>query len=99
MLYFGSKDPIAVRRLIGAVLLAFICFLPLHQHFFTPAPQFAKECSCYGGGKTQVGLAPAAADWAPNCYALFIAVYESQVFDWRFIESLGIRAPPSALLA
>jgi hypothetical protein len=87
------------RRLIGATLLAFIFFLPLHQHFFTAAPQFTKECSCYGGARTQASLALAPAACIPSFNAFSIAIYEPQVFDWRFIESLGIRAPPSTFLS
>jgi len=94
-----SKRAVGARRLIGATLLAFVFFLPLHQHFFTPTPQFAKECSCYGGGRTQVGLATAPADWTPNFHAFVIAVYQSEVSTWLFSESRNIRAPPSTFLA
>ena len=99
MLDSSSKNAIGARRLIGATLLAFVFFLPLHQHFFTPTPQFAKECSCYGGARTQADLALAPVDCTPSFHALFIAVYESQVSTRHFSESRNIRAPPSSFLA
>jgi hypothetical protein len=86
------------RRLIGLGVLAFVFFLPLHQHFFTPASQFSKECSCYAGGRTQVGLALTPAGCLPSFQAFFIAVYLPQVFSGLSAEFESIRAPPSTFV-
>jgi hypothetical protein len=82
-------------RLIGAVALFFVFFLPLHLHFSTPIAQVNKECSCYYGGRTQAGLAPAQADWTPTFQASSIVLLEPQVIRWHSFDSYAIRAPPS----
>jgi len=89
------KRALNSRRLIGAVLFLAVFFLPLHSHAFTVTAQLGKECSCYHGGRTQVGLAPAQADWTPTFQASLIAVHESQVVGYSSVDSHAIRAPPA----
>lgn len=89
------KRSLDSRRLAAAVLLLAVFFLPLHFHPAISSAQVSKECSCYHGGRTQGGLAPAAADWTPTFQVLFIAVYEPQILGWLSISSHTIRAPPS----
>ena len=83
------------RRLAAVVLLLAVFFLPLHFHSLTLAAQVTKECSCYQGGRTQVGLAPASVDWTPAFQPTFIVVYEPQILSWLSIAAHTIRAPPA----
>ena len=83
------------RRLAAVVILLAVFFLPLHFHFFTLTSQVSKECSCYQGGRTQVGLAPVQADWVPTFQASSIVLPEPQVFGWFSVDSHAIRAPPA----
>lgn len=83
------------RRLATVVLLLAVFFLPLHSHSFTVTAQLSKECSCVHGNRTQIGLAPAAADWVPTFQASSIVLPEPQVFGWFSVDSHAIRAPPA----
>jgi len=89
------KRALNSRRLIGIVLFLAVFFLPLHSHAFTVTAQLGKECSCYHGGRTQVGLAPVTADWAPNFQPYLFVSYEPRVFDYSSVDSHAIRAPPA----
>ena len=90
------KRGVGPHRVAAVILLLAVFFLPLHSHSFTPTAQVTKECSCYHGGRTQAGLAPALADWTPSLQASLIVAYEPQVLGWLSIKSHTIRAPPSA---
>jgi len=84
------------RRLAAALVLLAVFFLPLHFHSVTPAAQVSKECSCYHGGRTQVGLAPDSGDWTPTFQPSFLVIVEPKVFVWLSIPSHTIRGPPSS---
>ena len=86
---------IGSRHLIASLLLLAVFFLLLHLHFFTSTAQVNKECSCYHGGRTQAGLAPAPANWTPTFQVSSVIVYGLQVFGWCSFDSCAIRAPPS----
>lgn len=88
------KRSLESRRLIGAVLFLAVVFLPLHFHSFTVAAQLSKECSCYHGGRTQIGLAPASVDWTPAFEPAQVVLYEPEFFAWFSVDSHAIRAPP-----
>ena len=94
-MFFLRKKGNGSQHLIAAFLLLAVFFLPLHFHSFTPAAQVSKECSCYHGGRTQAGLAPAPTDWTPTFQLSSVVVYELQVFGWHSFDSYAIRAPPS----
>ena len=94
MLDSSSENAIGARRLIGATLLAFVFFLPLHQHFFTPTPQFAKDCSCVHGVKTAAGLGTAPASWTPSFQTSAVIDRESQVPFQLWGGCHSSRAPP-----
>ena len=93
------KNPHDLRRFIGAGMLLFVFFLALHFHPLAATAQVAKECSCVQGTRTEAGLAPAPAAWAPVLTAQPVA---SESLDWlgyvRF-QNRGIRAPPSQPLS
>jgi hypothetical protein len=93
--FLSAKEGKGSRHLIASVLLLAIFFLPLHFHPFTLAAQVSKDCSCYHGGRTQIGLAPGPLDWAPTYQASFIIVREPQLFGWFSVDSHSIRAPPA----
>lgn len=92
------KNSNDLRRYVGAGILLFVFFLPLHIHPIAATAQVAKECSCVHGIRTQAGLAPAPAAWTPVLLAQPVA---SVSLDWssyvRF-QDHGIRAPPHASL-
>jgi hypothetical protein len=83
-----------VRRCIGIILFLFVFTLPLHFHPATESSQVSQECSCYYGGRTQLGPAPAP--------VILIPIYEVVLLDNRraenpaavVIESESARAPP-----
>jgi hypothetical protein len=93
------KNPHDVRRFIGAGMLFFVFFLPLHFHPVAASAQVAKECSCVHGTRTEAGLASAPAAWTP---VLPLQPVASESLDWlsnvRF-QNHGIRAPPSQPLS
>jgi hypothetical protein len=92
---YSKEKGSSTYRLIGALALFFVFFLPLHLHFFTSTAQVNKECGCYYGGRTQAGLAPVPANWTPTFQVSSVLVYEPQVFAWSSFDSYAIRAPPS----
>jgi hypothetical protein len=84
-----------LRRFVGAGMLLFVFFLPLHFHPVAAPVQVAKECSCVHGSRTDAGLAAAPAVWIPVLPAQPVT---SESLDWlsnvRF-QNHGIRAPPA----
>jgi len=89
------KNPSSTSRLIGAALLLFVFFLPLHLHFSGKA-HVTKECSCLHGTRAQ--LAP------PASIAVAVPVFQTsfpiteETFGWaaEWFKSGNPRAPPSA---
>lgn len=90
-----SVDQSRARRLTGAILLAFLVFLPLHYHAFTPTSQLAKECPCIYGSRTEAGLVPVTGQWTPLVEFVLIQIIQPQ-FISQFVSRLhAIRAPPT----
>jgi len=91
---FLMNQGLPIQRYVGAGILLFVFFLPLHFHAVAATAQVAKECSCLHGSRTESGLSPAPAVCAPLLTAQPIA---SEIFDCfstvRF-QIHGIRAPP-----
>jgi hypothetical protein len=73
------KNSNDLRRYVGAGILLFVFFLPLHFHHLAVTAQIAKECSCVHGTRTQAGLAPAPAVWTPVLLAQSVA---GESLDW-----------------
>jgi hypothetical protein len=90
----SQKNGSRTRRLLGAAVLFFVFFLPLHFHFFSPTAQLTQQCSCYHGVRTQAGLASTPTDCTPTFQAVTVETYEPQIFIRLSIYSLPIRAPP-----
>jgi hypothetical protein len=95
---YSQQKSAGARRLIGAAVLFFVFFLPLHFHFFSATAQLSQECSCYHGVRTQTGLTSAPADWAPSFQASIVEIYQPKVFSRSPIYFHAIRAPPSITL-
>jgi len=93
----SSKDRASGHRLIGAVLLAFLVFLPLHYHAFTPTAQVAKECACVHGTRTQLLLHADLPIVEPVFLVIDLAAH--YVFTWAgdWSKQIKVRGPPSAL--
>ncbi|HWP58873.1 MAG TPA: hypothetical protein VNL14_13355 [Candidatus Acidoferrales bacterium] len=81
------------RRLIGAGVLLFVFFLPLHFHFSTTA-QLAHECACVQGTRVHMGLAPAQIFPAPPLPAVFVVVEKPARAASRAVSQQPIRSPP-----
>jgi len=80
--------------LIGAAVVLFVFFLPLHFHPAAATAQAAKECTCVHGIRAQLGPAPDIATCAPIVGAtLLIAQKVSRrVDDWTRLQK--VRGPP-----
>jgi len=93
----STSERSTIRRLIGAILLAFLVFLPLHYHAFNSTSQLTKECTCIHGTRTQLGLHADSPTVTPTFLAtIFAAAY---VFSWagNWSKSQNVRAPPATL--
>jgi len=86
------------HQTIGALLLLFVFFLPLHFHPAHEDHQISHECSCYLGGRTQLGSAPLSPIllFAPTVF--FIVVGKAEAPISSIVESASARAPPFLLL-
>ena len=86
-----------LHRLIGAILLVFLVFLPLHYHAVTATSQLAKECSCVHGTRTQLVLHTDSPIIVPPLRATSFA--DLYVFFWAgdWSRSLSVRGPPASL--
>jgi hypothetical protein len=91
----SPPDQSSARRLIGAILLAFLVFLPLHYHAVTPTSQLAKECSCVHGTRTQLVLHGDSPAVTPVLLATVLAVQYVPPWagDWSKLQN--VRGPPS----
>jgi hypothetical protein len=83
-------------RLVGAVLLLFVFFLPLHFHFNTSA-KVAQECACVQGARAQLAPAPALTTFALTITAQPVIVESNvpQSVEWLALQC--VRAPPAPL--
>jgi hypothetical protein len=60
-------------------------------------PQVRNECSCYYGGRTQIGLTPAAVILLLALQVLFFVVSRTAARVVVIVESESARAPPHSL--
>lgn len=91
------QNGLSAHRLAGAFLLLTVFFLPLHLHFFTQTVQINDQCSCYYGGRTQVGLAPPLAALFPVSETSFLVAGRTTAPVEVIVESESARAPPYSL--
>lgn len=94
-----TKKKPAGNRIIGAALLFFVFFLPLHFHALNESRQISQECSCYLGSQPQLTSAPSSAVlpfFTPNVF--FILNSGAEALVSLRIHSDFARAPPFSLL-
>ena len=85
------------HRIIGALLLLFFFFLPLHFHAIDESRQISHECSCYHGARTQLAPIPSLII-LPISPSVFLAVVDrDHPLVSLVIESDLARAPPVSL--
>ena len=87
------------RHVVSALLLLTLFFLPLHVHSAAHDSQLNQECSCYCGGRPQLGLAPVLTNLIP-IYEVVLLVPAGALASRRgVIRSESARAPPYSLIA
>ena len=82
------------RRGIGVLLLLTVFFLPLHVHAVTESSRVSQECSCYNGGRTQLGFAPAPVTLVLTYGVVFSVIRRAETPLAVAAESESARAPP-----
>jgi len=90
----GIKNPRQLRRFIGAGILLFVFFLPLHFHPVATTVQAAKECTCVHGTRAQLAPAPDLATYAPILRATLL-IAQNVLFradEWTHLQK--VRGPP-----
>jgi len=90
------RENVAARRLVGAALLVFVFFLPLHFHA-AESRQLSHECSCVHGTRTQLGSAPSSVIAAVAPVVLFVIAERAESLVSLAVESAFARAPPISL--
>ena len=95
MLFAAMKVVLHTRRLIGAALLLAVFLLPLHLHPVNLLPQINKDCACYSGARTQLGLSQAEITVAPVIQSLPLVFPESFFLVPLFAQPHPSRAPPT----
>ena len=96
-LYLSTNGRGGVRRWIGAVLFLFVFTLPLHFHPATESSRLSQECSCYYGGRTQLGSAPAPVTLVPTYEVVFLVARGAEAPAAVPVESESARGPPRSL--
>jgi hypothetical protein len=94
-MYFpGMRKTLGSRRLVSALALVFVFFLPLHFHFSITS-QVTKECSCLQGMRTQ--LAPTASHLTIIPQLCVFQVADLLISIWMESESAQqhVRGPPA----
>ena len=83
------------RRLIGAALLLAVFLLPFHFHSVNPLPLINKNCTCYSGARTQLGLLHTDTSLAPVIQAFPVIVLETFFLVPLSTKPHASRAPPA----
>src|SRR5689334_9341165 len=89
----GSRATPKLRRVVSALALIFVFFLPLHFHFSLGA-QLNKECSCLQGARTQLAPSTAIQTIIPHFPAVPIASPRLHAWMGRAVRHQQVRAPP-----
>jgi hypothetical protein len=97
LLLLSTKGRSKVCQWIGAILFLFFCALPLHVHAITDSKQISQECSCYCGGVSQLGSAPAPVVFSVADEVFFVRVSTTEIPVEIIVKSECARAPPSSI--
>jgi hypothetical protein len=82
------------RHVISALLLLALFSLPLHVHSASATSAFNQECSCYCGGRTQLGFAPVLSALIPIYNVVLFHTSRAETIAPVLVESAFARAPP-----
>jgi hypothetical protein len=91
------RENVGARGLVGAALLVFVFFLPLHFHAVDESRQLTHECSCVHGTRTQLGSAPSSVIAAIAPAVFFVMAERVESLVSLAVESDFARAPPVSL--
>jgi hypothetical protein len=91
------RENVGARGLVGAALLVFVFFLPLHFHAVDESRQLGHECSCIHGTRTQLGSAPSSVMAAVASAVFFVMAERVESLVSLAVESDSARAPPVSL--
>jgi hypothetical protein len=95
---FSTQGRSGVQRWIGVVLFLFFFVLPLHFHPVIDSQQISQECSCYCGGLSQLGVAPAPVVVSVADEVFFAPRKTTEIPVEIIFESECARAPPPSSL-
>ena len=95
--YTFLRKQVGARRLVGAALLLFVVFLPLHFHPADESRQISHECNCIHGTRTQLASIPSSAILAIVPAVLFVMAERVESLVSLAVESDFARAPPVSL--
>jgi hypothetical protein len=90
----GLRATPKLRRLVSALALIFVFFLPLHFHLSLGA-QLNKECSCLQGARTQLAPSAAVQTIIPHFPAVPIASPRPRAWTGGAISHQHVRGPPA----
>jgi hypothetical protein len=83
------------RRLVSALALIFVFFLPLHFHPAAGTANVTHECACLHGARTQTGVVAVLAEPPAWLLQLFRPIpLQSWPVSQVVIGIVSIRAPP-----
>lgn len=91
------RETVGARGLVGAALLVFVFFLPVHFHAVDESRQLTHECSCVHGTRTQLGSAPLSVVATVAPAVLFVMAERVESLVSLAVESDFARAPPVSL--
>jgi hypothetical protein len=88
---------VEVPRVVGALVLLFVFFLPLHFHTVDDSGQISHECSCIHGTGTQLAAPAQSVVLTVVPTVLFAVATRTQAFVSLAVASDPARAPPISL--
>ena len=91
------RETVGARRLVGAALLLFVVFLPLHFHPADESRQISHECNCIHGTRTQLASIPSSVILAIAPAVFFVMAERAEALVSLAVESDFARAPPVSL--
>jgi hypothetical protein len=94
---FSLEQKVAFRRIVGASLLLFFFFLPLHFHALDESRHISNECSCDHGTGTQLAWLPSSDILAVAPPVFFVTPEKPKAINRSSIKSSSARAPPLSL--
>ena len=91
------QKSVDARRLVGAVIVLFVFFLPLHFHAADESRQLTHECSCVHGTRTQLASIVSSTILAIVPAVFFVMAERTESLVRLAVESDSARAPPVSL--